>query len=287
LLRRDAVRWAGAVHERPVRADGAPAVQGSCPPGLLTLVHHGYADADLLRAKAERNAELGRRELHALLAAGHTDRMPQVLLDLGRSLVGAGHRQEAVTAFESLRELAPASREALEGTDALAGVLAGAGHDEVVLVLAGQLRAGGVDGRYCDWLAGQALAQLGRPAEALALLRGVDRLVDAAGRRHDLGQVVEMRALAALLAGETAEALGSLTEAMAGYGRVAGRGEMLVELATAAGEEADVAALLVRHGLGHVAAVVRELSACPPPGPTIAAAVTEAVAELAGASARS
>jgi tetratricopeptide (TPR) repeat protein len=271
LLRRDRFRWAGAVHERPVRVDGGPAVHGSCPGDVLNLLHHGYADPDLLRAKAERNADLGRRELDRLVLAGETERLPQALLDLGRSLVGAGRRQDAVTVLESLRELAPGSREAVEGTDALAGLLAGAGHDEVVLLLAEQLRAAGVDRRYCDWLRGQALAQLGRPAEALALLRGVDALVDAAGRRHDLGQVVEMRSLAALLAGERAEALADLVVAMAGHGRVAGRGEMLTDLAEGM-PAADVAALLARPGPAHAAAVVAELSRCPEPGPTIARA---------------
>ena len=154
------------------------------------------------------------------------------LLNLGRSLIGAGRQQkDAVDTFEeAIREIAPGTQAWNEATDHLARVLLGAGHDELVVLLSGQLCEAGVDRRYCDWLRAQALAQLGQPEEALRLIRGVDELVDPAGRRYDLGQVLEVRSLLAALLGLHDEALATLALAVARHGRIRGRGPMLLEL---------------------------------------------------------
>ncbi len=219
LFRRDAARWQGRVHEQLVRADAGPAgvrpspeplpdrwpadplPLGALPAALLRLEHHGYADRDVVRVKAERNAHLlrlalGERAPSAGSAAG-------LLLDLGRTLVTTGALQEAVDALEQVRELAPGTPEWEQATDFLARVLLGAGEDAVVLVLCDQLEQAGVDLRYCNWLRAQALAQLGDAAAAFELLGGIDRLVDPAGREHPLAKVRQMRRLVAQLAGLT------------------------------------------------------------------------------------
>jgi hypothetical protein len=123
--------------------------------------------------------------------------------DLGRSLINVSDRQGAVEAFEAVRELASGGPLWAQATDFLARLLLGDGQNEVVLVLAEQLRAGGADGRYCDWLRAQALAQLGQAAEALALLEGVDQLLAPGGREFDPAQVAEARELLRAITGAT------------------------------------------------------------------------------------
>jgi hypothetical protein len=278
LLRRDRVHWVGRVHERPARPDGTAPRTGTCPAEVIFLDHLGYADPERLVAKSRRNTELGRAELKDLLAASPRDgqRIAQVLLDLGRSLIGGGRRQEAVEALETLRELAPGSPPAIQGTDVLAGLLLADGQDEAVLVLADELRKAGVDGRYCNWLRGQALAQLGQPGPALDLLRTVDAVTDATGRELGLGRVLEARALVAQLVGEQEEARRCLLTAMVEYGRITGRGDVL-------------ARLHVGHPVGEFVDAVRdcpsatrqklitELSGVPDPGPALASALAGAV----------
>lgn len=197
VLRREGLTWVGTVHEQPL-LDGAEPQLRTMPPHELALEHLGYSDPDRVRAKAGRNAELAQAFLDSVASAGHFDHLTvlRTLVDLGRSLMAAGRTQDAVDTFETARDLAePASGPWLEATDHLARLLLGAGYDELVIVLSDQLRDAGADGRYCDWLRAQALAQLGHPLAALDLIRGVDALVDTAGREYDVGQVTEIRTL--------------------------------------------------------------------------------------------
>ena len=159
---------------------------GRVPAAVLALEHTGYATPDVRAAKSARNAALAQGELDAILAQPAPDRdaLARTLLDLGRSCVGAGEAQRAVDAFEALREVAPGTQEALQGTDALARLLLGAGMYDVVLVLVGELRALGAPQAYADWLEAQARAQLGEVEAARRLLQGVTAVVDTAGRRY-------------------------------------------------------------------------------------------------------
>jgi hypothetical protein len=282
LVRRGAVVWTGRVHEQPVRVDGLPPVAETMPSHALLIEHTGYADPDVVRRKGERNARLAETELHALLRLRPNDRngIAEALLALGRSLITAQRTQDAVDTFETLRELAPRTPQWTEGTDFFARVLLGAGgYDDAVLLLSDQLRDAGADPRYCDWLRAQALAQLGSAREALELVRGIDELVDPGGRRYELGQVLEMRALMAALAGERQEALDALAQAMAQYGRVRGRGRMLLDLWHADPDAADdrspdrLAELVRAAGEKHLAAVATELRSTGAPGAEVAAAL--------------
>ncbi|RKS80139.1 glycosyl transferase family 2 [Motilibacter peucedani] len=197
LFRPAVARWEGRVHERLVARTGAGLPVADVPAGVLHLDHTGYATGEVRAAKSVRNVALAQADLDALAATPHPDpaRVAQVLLDLGRSLVGADRLQEAVDAFEALRSLAPGTPQALQGTDAFARLLLGAGMDSVVLHLVGELRAGGAPRAYCDWLEAQALAQLGQVERAHDLLQGVDEVVDTAGRRHPQAQLDELRSL--------------------------------------------------------------------------------------------
>lgn len=126
-----------------------------------------------------------------------------------------------------------------------------------MLVLGQQLRATGAAPQYADWLVAHALFRLGMPGEALVLLRGVDHLEDPQGLRHDLGAVLELRAMCAALVGVRGEARECLSAAMAGHGRVQDRGGLLLSLwGEAAG---DLVGALVAHGPRHRAALAEEL----------------------------
>ncbi|MBM2622179.1 glycosyltransferase [Actinoplanes sp. LDG1-06] len=191
--RKASVRWAGRVHERLVTPDGRSARTVAAPREAIVLRHHGYAEATVRVAKAERNAALARQTL----AEAGNDRplIARTLLDLGRSLIGAGQRQEAADTLETLRELFPGTPEWLRGTDFLARLLLATGCDDVCLVLVDQMREAGASGAYCDWLAAQALAQLGHVTAATRLLDGVTEVVDTCGRRLDPRALDELRSL--------------------------------------------------------------------------------------------
>jgi tetratricopeptide (TPR) repeat protein len=269
------------VHERPLTRAGAEPLVDTLPGHLLSLMHLGYADPERVQRKAARNALLAQAQLDALTAGSRragTVPDPLViagtLLNLGRSLIAAGRQQDAVDTFETIREIAPGTQAWTEATDHLARVLLAAGHDELVVHLSDQLCEAGVDPRYCDWLRAQALAQLGQPEEALRLIRGVDELIDPAGRRYDLGQVMEVRSLLAALLGLQDEALATLTLAVARHGRIHGRGPMLLQLWGSA-PPVGLALIVRQSGApAHLGAVARELRGSGGAGPAVAAALS-------------
>jgi glycosyl transferase family 2 len=184
LYRPAAVRFSGRVHEKLIRPDGQAADRSAVPTAWLSLSHLGHATAaDRLR-RADRNLALGRRMLGELPGADR-ERIAGVLLALGRDCVAAEQWQAGADTFELLRETFPGTAEWVQATDGLARLVLAQGHDRACLVLAGQLRDAGAAPSYCDWLAAQALAQLGDPDGAAVLLSGVTEIVDTAGRRRD------------------------------------------------------------------------------------------------------
>ena len=84
-------------------------------------------------------------------------------------------------------------------TDFLARMLLSDGLDEAGLILSEQLRRAGARASYCDWLAAQALVQLGCVEQAWALLSGIDDIIDPAGRRHCTVTLHRLTALVARL----------------------------------------------------------------------------------------
>jgi hypothetical protein len=198
LYRPDAAFWADRVHERLVGPDGSVPSRATLPASVLRLRHLGHATYEDRIRRAERNLGLGRIMLDELAARGPAaDRkqIAQTLLGFGRDCAAAEHRQQAVDAFELLRELFPDAPEWLQATDSLARLVLAVGYDKACLVLVNQLRAAGAGTAYCDWLAAQAMAQLGDPHEAAALLAGVTEVVDTAGRRRDPTALWELTSL--------------------------------------------------------------------------------------------
>ena len=205
LHRPDRTVWTGRIHERITARDGALRV-AALPRDVIRLDHAGYATVAGRERRAQRNVLLGRVQLDDLAAdpAGNRDAIARSLLDLGRSCVTAGHRQDAVDTLEMLRDLFPGTRERLRGTDHLAQLMLAEGMDDVALVLVEDMRASGADPGYCDWLAAQALAQLGDVDQAARLLNNVGRVVDTSGRRHGTATLTEMKNLVARLRAELA-----------------------------------------------------------------------------------
>ncbi len=224
VARRTAVRWLGTVHEHLRVAGVEPGQERRIvlPAHVFRIRHHGYADPEVVRAKSERNLALAQARLDELVRAGSHDRAQAagVLLDLGRSFLGAGRVQEAIDAFETLRALVPDGLHRAQGTAILAQALLDAGgFDQAALVLEEDLRTGGLtDDRFCDWLRAQALARLGHGREALELLRGIDQLVDPVGNEFALGPVLISRTLLAVREGLLPEAADALLDAVVVHG---------------------------------------------------------------------
>jgi hypothetical protein len=146
------------------------------------------------------------------------------------------------------------------------------GDTEPVGPLVAQLRADGVGAGWCSWLQAQALLAQERWAEALPLLRSIDELVDAVGRRHEVTPVLEAQLIAAGRTGAVDEATACCISLMAGHGRAEGLGSLLLTLWGSRPAEWLVD-LLTGAGTAHLPAVAAELRRCDPPGPQVARAL--------------
>jgi hypothetical protein len=196
LFRPAAATWTGRIHERLI-GRGGPLRTADAPRSAIALGHLGYRTARLRGPKSRRNVTLARADLDELAAQLPVDHaaVARTLLALGRSLIGAGQRQDAVDTFEMIRSTFPGTTEWVQATDFLARLVLGAGLDDVCLVLVGQLREADVNERYCDWLEAQALAQLGQPDRAWTLLSGVTEVTDTAGRAYHPAALEELKSL--------------------------------------------------------------------------------------------
>lgn len=276
ILRRAAMRYKGRVHEQPVRRDGRNPVLADCPRDTLRLDHYGYADLSRLKAKALRNNAIAQGSLDALVAGEASASLLDIaslLLHLGRSRRAAGDRQGAVDALETLREIAPGTSFATDGTAVLAEVLLDADMGEPVLILADHLTAAGAEPMFCDWLRAQALMRLDRWAEALVLLRGIERVVDPAGRVRGMADVLEARMHVAIRLRQQDEAIAALVQAMVQHGSVAGRGQLLLRLWSPRPPEHLADLLLSFAATEHLGAVMEELHMCGGAGPAVAGAI--------------
>ncbi|MBL8930943.1 MAG: glycosyltransferase [Kineosporiaceae bacterium] len=224
IARRDGVRWNGRVHEMMQIGDNEPCVGRTLllTPQVMHIRHSGYNDTTVRRAKGVRNLELAQAQVDDLATRAEQD--PRVasraILDLGRSLLMLGHRQEAVEAFETVREIAAGGVLQAHAIALLTQTLLDhGGHDQAALVLVDELRAGGfATNQYCDWLAAQGLARIGRRAEALDLLRGIEEVMEPVGNQLTLEPVLLARVIFAGAEGQMEEAAEVLADCLVQFG---------------------------------------------------------------------
>lgn len=248
VARRTSASWVGRVHERLVPREHSPGggrmiVLG---PEVLHIRHSGYNDPVLRAAKGERNLALAQAQVDDLASRPDPDPLAatRAVLDLGRSLLMVGRRQEAVEAFETVRAIGAGDTLHAQAIALLAqALLDNGGQDEVALVLVEELRATGeATAQYCDWLAAQALARTGRRPEALDLLRGIDEVVEPVGNRLTLEPVLLARTLYAGAEGLIEEAADVLLDCLTQFGPHYNNAAFLLRLWR--GREAELAARL-------------------------------------------
>ncbi|GAA1812704.1 hypothetical protein GCM10009682_37480 [Luedemannella flava] len=195
LFRPARCRWEGELHEHIVPRS-RPTTAAVMPADTLALRHTGYADADVVKVKAERNLELAQAVIDRLAAQGDAadpTETARAMYELGRSLVGARRRQEAVDVLEMLRELFPGTPQWLLGTDFLARHLLMEGMPDATLVLVEQMRAAGASPMYCDWVMAHAMEVAGAKRIARRLMENVTELVGPAGIRYERETVERYR----------------------------------------------------------------------------------------------
>jgi glycosyltransferase involved in cell wall biosynthesis len=197
LLRVADVRWAGRVHEQPVRIDSGPLHAAALDATAASLDHLGYADAAVQQRKSRRNAAIAAAELERLDDDVHADETARsfAALDLARSAMSAGDVDRGRVLFDDVRRRWPGRPAARSATDALARHLLAVGDDATVVRLVDELRQQGADHQYCNWLAAQAYAQLGEVEVAWSLLQSISEVVDTDGRRYPAEHVAQMRSL--------------------------------------------------------------------------------------------
>ena len=275
IFRPNRAGYVGRLHERVERRDGRSLNYVELDRDVVHLRHLGYADPVVVQRKARRNLELATTVVESVSAAVHPDPadLVRALYHRGRTLVSAGRILAAVEDLQAMRALSVELPERTWGTDVLAQIMIDLGRAEEVPALVDDLRAAGVREAYCAWLTARAHLLRDRYAEALPLLRTVDTLVDSVGRVLDLTPVVEAHLIAAGRIGEVDEATACCIRLMAGCGRVAGYGPLLLTLW---GERPVdwLVELLVGTGETHLNALAEELAGCRAPGPQIAALVT-------------
>jgi hypothetical protein len=274
IFRPGRARFAGRLHEQvqPVRPGQGELRLKEVTRDVVQLRHLGYRDPVLLQAKAERNLAIVTSEIET--ASGED--LARALYHRGRTLVTAGRIGEARGDLEQLLALPVRVPEQVWGRDVLIQLLLATGDLQPVAALVDRLRADGVDAGWCAWLQARALLAKERWAEALPLLRSIDELVDAVGRRHDRLPVLEAQLMAAGRIGAVDEATACCISLMAGHGRAEGLGPLLLTLWGVRPTEWLVE-LLAGAGAGHLEAVVTELARCDDPGPQVAQALLATV----------
>jgi hypothetical protein len=280
LFRPDRMGWVGAIHEQVeprLGSDGAPLSHAGranrVAESIVRVQHIGFVDMDA-GARAERNLRVAQEQLDRLVAEGcdDPDVMARAALNLGLGFQLSQRRQEAVEAFEVVRELAPRSKHAQIATDNLAWLLLEDGQADPVLVLAEDLRASGIDGRYCDFLAASARSERGELTAAMELLANVDRLVGPAGFERSqllIARVVDRTR--AQLAQQQDEARAAVIDAMAVDG-IGGLAPLLLSLSAEVPPEALASQVRAR-GDEHLPSILDELRAAGGSGPAVADAI--------------
>ena len=196
LFRRTDLRWYNRVHEKLLKPQGNDPELGQFDPSVLKIVDIGYQNELDCRIKAQRNYALSLSELaDSQKVSSDRESIAQKLFEVGRSLVTLGRREESLQYFEGARNGTENLMLRLQSTDFLARQLLSLQRFDHCKEVVTSLRKIGGDPKYCDWLSCQALAQTGKPREALALLRGLNSAIDTLGINVNSDRISEFRLL--------------------------------------------------------------------------------------------
>lgn len=259
--RRGKVRFRNRVHETLAPRDRTEdLVRRSIPESVLTLAHFGYADAQAVRKKGERNLRISLTE-DGELSTASPDRRVEVLVNRGRSLQIIGETAGAIVEFERAWAVTGA-RAALKqwAGEQLVEHLLVAGRAGEAEALLPALQETGADGQYINHI--RAEIRLGERAYQAALdaIRRVDRPRRAMGMTHSWASALRIRAISAAAVGQHDEAVAAAVSLLAKHGL----GPELIPLILALWGDRPVEALagLLRDaGTAHVDEVCHDLAA--------------------------
>lgn len=277
LLRPERATYMGEVHEGVYRFDSSIPVSVELSPEVVSLVHDGYNDIDVLASKLRRNHEITVLEVAAREQANDTEGLIQALVDRARSSLTLGDPEEALADYERVRRMSSSRTYRWWGMEQYAELLLRVGRVDDAAGVVAELRRSGASPSFGRWLEARVAAARGDLETSHELLAPIEGLTDSLGLNAQQTKLLEAKLEVALRLGRFDEALSFLIPLMATWGQIGGRGELLQRLW---GDRP--AALLAQFVLAgdeaHVGAIARELSAASGRGPELA----EAVREVAG-----
>jgi len=253
LFRRDRCHWKGHLHEQVCLRDDEHGELLAGKAEGMRLVHSGYL-SDLIegRDKLARNlqaAEAGAR-------TGTTAEPGLADLNLGRALSAIDRNEEAMgrydAALEQLVALSARRSALMFGAQSLLHL----GRGEDALEWAARLRADSTTSGMADLIEAQALRQLGRADEAVAMLRAIGDLTTEDGFRPPAGSLETELAGALLDAGRTDEAADQLLELVERYADTGNVGVAHDALRKAGRPLQELAAVIPEERLLRVAATL-------------------------------
>lgn len=160
----------------------------------------------------------------------------------------------------------------------LASLLIKHGHYAGAETVIGELERDECDTEYISWLRAQASAARGQAREALEVLRGLDEVVAADGRRVSTPAILNERMVMAARVGEFDEALDCCVQLVAVHGQSRRYARMLLKLWGGRSARGLADKLVAAGGL-HQHVVADALAAMPEPGPAVAQSLLDPARE--------
>lgn len=269
ILRTSRAHYVGAVHEQVMRRDGAPIVYEELSPRDLLIRHYGYHDETTLAGKLRRNLAIAEEEVAALAVGAAPDDIVRAYVDRARSRVGAGDIEGGLADMQVVHDTPSGATYRLHGLQQYAGWLIDLERVAEARALMPELASAPIHQSVTQWLEARCLFLEGHYAEALDLLRGIDKLVGATGTVDIPRPLVEARCRAAAVVGEHDEAAACAIRLIADLGVIEGYPRFLLTLWGA--KPLDIlAAILVEADRGYVRGALPAFRECPPRGAELA-----------------
>lgn len=247
----------------------------------VAAVHAAVRDTSPAQERARLERRLARvdAQVDAMERGGTTgDDLVAALVTRARVLRGLGEDDAALADLTRARTTRATRTYRWRARQELAGLLIKHGHYAGVETVLGELERDGASPEYTAWLRALSSAARGRAAEALDVLRGLDEVVSADGRKVGTPVILNERMIMATRVGEFDEALDCCVQLVAMHGQPRRYARMLLKLW--GGRSAiGLADKLVAAGGLHQTAVAEALRLMPEPGPGVADALLDPARE--------